>query len=382
MNKSGKLMILHVDMDAFFTAIEQLDNPDWRGKPLIVGAPPDRRGVVSTCSYEARVFGVHSAMPSRVAGKLCAQGIFVQPRMGRYEEVSHQIMTIFDEFTPMVEPVFLDEAFLDVSGSFGLWPDAVVIAGEIKRRIRERTKGLTASVGVARNKFLAKAASDLNKPDGITIVPDNEAGILSFLGPLPVTKLWGVGRVASERLHKAGIYTISQLQAMDLESLSRHFGKSGSKHIWELCRGIDDRPVMTDWDEKSISGEHTFDKDCDDNDIVRQVLLEQIERVGRRLRESGKMGRTVHIKVRFCNFRTITRQECQLQATNSDRSLRDATYRLFDREDIDQPVRLIGFGVSNLFSAGMTNENGQLPLPELQCGETGGDRSTSLDRCG
>jgi nucleotidyltransferase/DNA polymerase involved in DNA repair len=382
MNKSGKLMILHVDMDAFFAAIEQLDNPDWRGKPLIVGAPPDRRGVVSTCSYEARVFGVHSAMPSRVAGKLCAQGIFVQPRMGRYEEVSRQIMTIFDEFTPMVEPVFLDEAFLDVSGSFGLWPDAVVIAGEIKRRIRERTKGLTASVGVARNKFLAKVASDLNKPDGITIVPDNEAGILSFLGPLPVTKLWGVGRVASERLHKAGIYTISQLQAMDLESLSRHFGKSGSKHIWELCRGIDDRPVMTDWDEKSISGEHTFDKDCDDNDIVRQVLLEQIERVGRRLRESGKMGRTVHIKVRFCNFRTITRQECLLQATNSDRSLRDAAYRLFDREDNDQPVRLIGFGVSNLFSAGMTNENGQLPLPELQCGETGGDRSTSLDRCG
>lgn len=380
MNVRRGLTILHVDMDAFFAAIEQLDHPGWRGKPVIVGAPPDRRGVVSTCSYEARLFGVHSAMPSRTAGKLCPHGIFAPPRMDRYEEVSGSIMGVFNEFTPLVEPLSLDEAFLDVSGALGIWSDSVTIAKELKHRVRERTGGLTASVGVASNKFLAKVASDMNKPDGLTVVPADEAGMLAFLGPLPVTKLWGIGKVSGERLHKAGIQTIAQLQAMDLEALGKLFGTSGARDVWALCRGLDDRPVVTEWEEKSISGEHTFDQDCADSGLVRQVLLEQVERVGRRLRRSGKQGRTVQVKVRFSDFRTMTRQASLAVPTDSDRMLRDAAYELFDREKISQPVRLIGFGVSHLVGAGEAVKREQMLFSELEPKSATDGRNAALDR--
>lgn len=372
--------ILHVDMDAFYAAIEQLDHPEWRGKPVVVGAAPDKRGVVATCSYEARRFGVHSAMPSRTAGKLCPSGIFVTPRMQRYEEVSGTIMRVFLEFTPMVEPLSLDEAFLDVTGAPAQWGGGEAIGGELKRRITARTGGLTASVGVACNKFLAKIASDLNKPDGLTVVPRGEMAIRDFLAPLPVRRLWGVGKVSEERLTRAGIRTIGQLQGMSLSQLESYFGAAGAVHIAELCAGRDNREVETEHEEKSLSGEHTFDRDCEDMACVRQVLLEQVEGVGRRLREAGRLGRTAHIKVRFADFRTITRQASLHPPTDSDKRLLEAADALLAREGVDEPVRLIGFGVSGLCS---NTEDGrrmrQLSLAGLG-EEPGKDRHAALDR--
>ena len=345
-------VILHVDMDAFFAAIEVLDHPEWKGRPLVVGAPPDRRGVVSTCSYEARKYGIHSAMPSRTAGKLCPQAIFVPPRMSRYGAVSAQIMAVFETFTPLVEPLSLDEAFLDVTGALHLWGgDAVVMARELKSRIQANV-GLTASVGVARNKFLAKIASDLNKPDGLTVVPDSESGILAFLAPLPVTKLWGVGKVSSARLEKSGIRTISQLQCLDRSALERLFGIAGAAAMSDLVRGHDERPVVTDWEEKSISKEHTFDQDESNPDRVRQCLLELTEEVGCRLRGCGKRAGVAQIKVRFGDFTTLTRQMTFPAALDSDRDLIATAFTLFDRERISRPVRLIGFGVANLVTPG------------------------------
>jgi DNA polymerase-4 len=299
--------------------------------------------------------------------------------MGRYEEVSGVIMDVFREFTPLVEPLSLDEAFLDVAGALGIWADSVTIARELKRRVREQTRGLTASVGVASNKFLAKVASDMNKPDGLTVVPEDEAGVLAFLGRLPVTKLWGIGKVSGERLHRAGIRTIAQLQMMDTAALAQYFGVAGAKDIWALCRGIDDRPVVTEWAEKSVSGEHTFDQDCAEIERVRQVLLEQVERVGRRLRSAGKAGKIVQIKVRFSDFRTITRQVSLPVPIDSDRLLRDAAYALLDRENIHRPVRLIGVGVTGLAEGAGVVGQGQLLLPDLNPVWQDG-RNAALDR--
>ncbi len=341
------LSILHVDMDAFFAAIEVLDHPEWKGRPLVVGSPPDKRGVVSTCSYEARKYGIHSAMPSRTAGKLCPHAVFVEPRMGRYSDISGQIMTIFEEFTPLVEPLSLDEAFLDVSGALRLWGDPVTLARELKTRIRSRV-GLTASVGVAANKFLAKMASDMNKPDGLTVVPVSEPEVMAFLSPLPVTKMWGVGKVSAARLEKEGIRTIGQLQTLSIPSLERLFGAGGARDMADLVRGRDSRPVITHWEEKSISNEHTFDEDERDIEQVRQCLLELTEEVGGRLRKSGKLARTAQVKIRFGDFSTITRQMSFPAVKDTDRDLIQCALELFDRERISRPIRLVGFGVSNL----------------------------------
>ena len=341
------LTILHVDMDAFYAAIEALDHPEWRGLPLVVGSPPDQRGVVATCSYEARRYGIHSAMPSRTAGKLCPQAVFVSPRMERYAEISAQIMTIFEEFTPLVEPLSLDEAFLDVSGVLRIWDDVVTIARELKERIKIRT-GLTASVGIAPNKFLAKMASDMNKPDGLTVVPVIEPEIMAFLAPLPVTKMWGIGKVTGARLAKENIRMIGQLQALDLGALERLFGKAGAVDMADLVRGRDSRPVITHWEEKSVSNEHTFAEDESDIERVRQRLLELAEEVGGRLRKSGKLARTAQIKLRFGDFSTITRQMSFPAALNSDRELIACALALFERERVQRAIRLVGFGVSNL----------------------------------
>ncbi len=336
-------------MDAFYAAIEVLDHPQWRGLPLVVGSPPDQRGVVATCSYEARRFGIHSAMPSRTAGKLCPHAIFTPPRMERYAEISAQIMTIFEEFTPFVEPLSLDEAFLDVAGALRISGDAVTIAGELKERIKTRI-GLTASVGVAVNKFLAKMASDMNKPDGLMVVPVAETEIIAFLAPLSVTKMWGVGKVIGARLEQAGIRLIGQLQALDLRAMERLFGKTGAQDMAELARGRDSRPVVTHWEEKSISNEHTFTHDEADVERVRQCLLELAEEVGGRLRKSGKLAKTVQIKLRFGDFSTITRQTSFSVALNSDRELIASAMTLFEREHVVRPIRLVGFGVSHLLT--------------------------------
>lgn len=341
------LTILHVDMDAFYAAIEALDHPEWRGLPLVVGSPPDQRGVVATCSYEARRFGIHSAMPSRTAGKLCPQAVFVIPRMERYAEISAQIMTLFEEFTPLVEPLSLDEAFLDVKGALRIWGDAVTIARELRARIKTRI-GLTASVGVAPNKFLAKMASDMNKPDGLTVVPVTEPEVMAFLAPLPVTKMWGIGKVTGARLDQEGLRTIGQLQTLDSRTMERLFGKAGAADMADLARGRDSRPVITHWEEKSISNEHTFLHDESDIERVRQCLLELAEEVGGRLRKSGKLTKTAQIKLRFSDFSTITRQHSFPAALNSDRELISCAMALFEREHVVRAIRLVGFGVSNL----------------------------------
>lgn len=370
--------ILHVDMDAFYAAIEQRDRPELRGKPVVVGAPPDRRGVVATASYEARKFGIHSAMPSRTAGKLCPHAIFVPPRMERYEEVSRDLMTVLEEFTPIIEPVSIDEAFLDVRGVLGRWPDPVALARELKARIRQRLS-LTASVGVAPNKYLAKLASDLQKPDGLSVVPSDPAEILAFLAPLPIRKIWGVGKVTEQQLNRAGITTIGQIQARKESDLARELGPSLAHHVWTLARGLDDRPVETHWEEKSISNETTFDQDCPDPDIWRQTLIELAENVGRRLREAGKTARTVDIKVRFGDFTTVSRQLSFRNPTDSDRDVLHSVLGLFEKMNVKRPVRLLGVGVSHLTTAGETNPSDQpLLFPELEP-KAAGKKDRSLD---
>jgi len=339
--------ILHVDMDAFFAAIEQRDHPEFRGKPVIVGAPPDRRGVVSTASYEARVFGVHSAMPSRTAARLCPHGVFLPVRGERYQEVSGLLMALFREFTPLVEPVSIDEAFLDVSGALRLWPDPVTLAREMKQRIRERLQ-LTASVGVAPNKFLAKLASELHKPDGLTVVPESAAEIEAFLAPLPVRRIWGVGPATEEILGRVGIRTIGQIQHLAESDLARLLGPAAARHVRELAFGRDSRSVNPETEEKSLSAETTFDEDCADVAVVRQTLVELTERVGRRLRACGREAGTGHIKLRFSDFRTITRQRALRPPSRSDRQLLQCALELFAAETGQGPIRLVGFGVSNL----------------------------------
>lgn len=373
-----RLTILHVDMDAFYAAIEALDHPEWRGQPLVVGSPPDQRGVVATCSYEARRFGIHSAMPSRTAGRLCPHAIFVPPRMERYAEISARIMSIFEEFTPFVEPLSLDEAFLDVSGALRLWGEAVAIAREVKGRIKSQL-GLTASVGVASNKFLAKMASDMNKPDGITVVPVTEPEIMAFLAPLPVTKMWGIGKVTGARLEKEGLRVIGQLQGLDMRSMERLFGKTGAVDMADLARGRDSRPVVTHWEEKSISNEHTFLNDEADSEQVRQRLLELTEEVGGRLRKAGKLAKTAQIKLRFSDFSTITRQQSFTSALNSDRELIAVAMSLFEREHVGRPIRLVGFGVSHLVAPGHTLSAQQELFVDL-AGKAQDDRNNKLDQ--
>src|SRR5437899_2006871 len=288
-NHSMTRAILHVDMDAFYASVEQRDHPDLRGKPVIVGAGPRDRGVVAAASYEARKFGVHSAMPSRTAYKLCPQGVFVRPNMEKYAEVSRQVMAILRSFTPLVQPLSIDEAFLDVSGSTAQFGDPVAIAKRIKAEIRSGT-ALTASVGVAPNKFLAKLASDLHKPDGLTVITD--ADKVQILAPLPVSKVWGVGKVTEKRLHELGIRTIGDLQRLPLDELRQRFGNTAD-HLHALARGEDNREVETDEESKSISSEHTFDEDTADLDRIKKCLLEQCEEVGLRLRQEKLAAVTV-----------------------------------------------------------------------------------------
>jgi nucleotidyltransferase/DNA polymerase involved in DNA repair len=338
-------------MDAFFASVEVLDNPSLKGKPVIVGAPHDKRGVVSTASYEARKFGVRSAMPSRTAFKLCPKGIFLPVRMSRYCEISEHVMAILESFTPVIEPVSIDEAFADVRGALRKWGDAVAIAKELKKRIRKQT-GLTASVGVAPNKFLAKLASDLEKPDGLTIVPSGDDAIAAFLAPLPVTRIWGVGKVSAAQLEKFGIRTIADLQRRSLAELQALVGKAMAAHIHELAFGRDDRPVITETEAKSVSNEHTFGEDCDDRLAVRQVMVELAEHVGARLRADGIAGRVAHIKYRYDTFQTFTRQRAMEEPTSSDRGLVHAALSLLDAQTLERSIRLVGFGVSDLVEAG------------------------------
>ncbi len=306
-------MILHVDMDAFYAAVEQRDRPELAELPVIVGGSSEGRGVVAAASYASRRFGIHSAMPTATALRLCPNAIVLPVRMSHYAAVSRQIRKVFFRYTPLVEPLSLDEAFLDVSGCEALSGPAEQIARRIKRDILQET-GLIASVGVAPNKFLAKIASDLEKPDGLVII--HPARVTKFLDPLPISRLWGVGKVTEAAMQRLGAATIGQLRAIPLELLKRQFGESG-EHFWRLARGIDDRQVVPDRQAKSLSHETTFSRDLNDIESLRYRLWELTEQVACRLRRTGRCGRTVQIKVRFSNFRTITRSRTLPKASDS-----------------------------------------------------------------
>lgn len=341
-------------MDAFYASIEQRDHPEWRGRPVIVGAGPHERGVVAACSYEARAFGVHSAMPSRTAGRLCPQAVFTPPDMARYAAVSHTIQAIFARFSPLVEPLSLDEAFLDVTGVRRLFGEGPAIARAIRAAIRAET-GLTASVGVAHNKFLAKLASDLRKPDGLTIVPDEPAAIRAFLAPLPVGRLWGVGKVTQPLLEAAGLRTIGNIQSVSPEALSRLVGAEGALRLKALAEGLDERPVETEGIEQSLSREHTFPEDCAAPDAIAATLKDLVDDVGARLRATGRLARLARVKIRWRTFKTLTRQT-RLPGAGccDDFTLRETALTLWARVGMQQPVRLIGFGVAELTDPGAT----------------------------
>ena len=353
--------IVHVDMDAFYASVEQRDRPELQGLPVIVGADPRGRGVVSTASYEARRFAVHSAMPIGRAARLCPAGVFLPVDMAKYAQVSRQVMTILADFTPLLEPVSIDEAFLDVTGSGALLGDGEAIARRIKSRIGDEVR-LTASVGVASNKFVAKVASDLRKPDGLVVVaPGGEA---DFLAPLPISRLWGVGRVTASALDSMGIRTIAQLAATSVGHLEARFG-SGGAFLLALAHGRDDRPVEPFSPPKSMGAEETFDVDHRDLQRLRATLRAQAERVARELRAEGYAGRTVTLKLRFADFSTITRAQTG-DPTQDGLTIYRRVEALFSRVRLAQAVRLIGVSVSMLGSAG----SGQLSLLEPNVART------------
>ena len=342
-------MILHCDMDAFYASVEERERPELVGQPVIVGG--EKRGVVAAANYVARKYGIYSAMPSVTAHRLCPQGIFLPPRIGYYAEVSHQIREIFERFTPLVEPLSLDEAFLDVTGSESLFGSAAEIGQKIKQMIRHELR-LVVSVGVASNKFLAKIASDIGKPDGFVVVePGREQ---EFLDPLPVERLWGVGRQGSKVFDRLGIRTIGQLRQWPIDTLVSRFGSQG-EYLWELAHGIDDRPVVPEREAKSISHETTFEEDVDDMEVVRAWLLDLTEQVGSRLRRNGLRGRTVQLKVRFADFSTITRSQTLPEPTDITEELWQAASDLFCQRlpAGHLPVRLIGVGVSGFNESGL-----------------------------
>jgi DNA polymerase-4 len=338
--------IIHVDMDAFYASVECLDNPGLAGLPVIVGGLGPR-GVVSTANYAAREFGVHSAMPMSQARRLCPQARYVRPRMSRYREISAQIFAIFEEFTPLVEGLSLDEAFLDVTGSMRLFGDQERIARQIKERIRSRT-GLTASVGIAHNKFLAKLASDADKPDGLVRVTRDD--VRAFLDPMPIRRLWGIGKQTEPRLKARGILTVGQLRRADVSVLRPILGNR-SEHFQRLARGEDQREVEPVRPDKSISHEVTFDSDLLDRTELLSELLRQSENVAARLRRQEMMARTVVVKIRDSRFQTVTRSRSLHACSNSTRTLYRMARSLFEGwrgKHLTTPVRLLGMGVSGL----------------------------------
>jgi len=355
--------ILHADMDAFYAAIEQRDRPELRGKPVIVGGTGPR-SVVCTASYEARPFGVRSAMAMAQARRRCPQAVVVPPRMAHYAAVSAEVQTVFASFTPLVEPLSLDEAFLDVSDSRALFGDGAEIGRRLKAAVHDRT-GLTVSVGVAGCKFVSKVASDLEKPDGLVVVP--EGGDVEFLAPLPVARLWSAGPRAQAVFRERGLATIGDVRACTGERLVAMFGEAMGGHFWRLARALDERPVVPDREAKSISHETTFPSDLTAEDACVAVLLELSEGVGRRLRAADLVGGTVRLKLRYGDFETVVRQTKLASPSDDDLALHRAVKALFAAAwDRRRSVRLLGVGAADLTPAGAPRQ-GQLfaaPAPK------------------
>jgi len=340
--------IAHLDMDAFYAAVEQLDHPSYRGKPVIVGGLGPR-GVVATASYEARSYGVGSAMPMAKARRLCPDGIYLVPRFSRYQEISHLVNGILRTYTPIVETVSLDEAFLDLTGCERVFGPAEKIVVEIKQRVQETTK-LTCSVGLAPNRFLAKLGSELEKPDGLVIIPPEQIQVI--LDPLPVGMIWGVGRVTEQRLRDHSLTTIRDLRNAPLELLVREFGTPG-RTLYRLARGDDDTPVCPTREAKSVSREITFPQDIYEKEEIENILQRLACEVAAELRQEGLLGKTVRIKVRFPDFQTITRQVRLGVATDSAHLIAGCALDLFrDRVSVEhRGIRLLGVGVSRLYEA-------------------------------
>ncbi|MBN1803739.1 MAG: DNA polymerase IV [Sedimentisphaerales bacterium] len=341
--------IIHVDMDAFYASVEQLDNPELAGKAVIVGGDPKKRGVVSAASYQARKSGVHSAMPMSKAIRLCPHAVVLPVRMKRYAEISRQIHVIFEKFTPQIEPISLDEAFLDVTGSLNLFGSAENIGRDIKHQIRQQLS-LVASVGIATNKFLAKLASDMDKPDGFVII--TEENKQQILDPLPVSRIWGIGKVTEKALKSKAIFTIGQLRNTPTDILKNIFGDQ-TQHMLRLVRGIDNRKVESDREAKSISSEQTFATDINDCNILLGVLLNQVENIAQRLRANDLEARTITLKLRYGNFKTVTRSNTLEYKTNITKTLWKEAEDIFMKwhKKSAGPLRLLGFGASGLQKA-------------------------------
>ena len=343
-------IIVHVDMDAFYASIEQMDHPEYRGQPLVVGADPRGgrgRGVVSAASYEARSFGIHSALPISTAYKRCPDAVFLRPRFKRYTRLSMMVMKTLGKFSPLVEQISIDEAFLDCTGTEKLFGKTDSLGLLIKESIKRET-GLIASVGIATNKSLAKIASDLHKPDGLCICPPGEER--EFMGPLPLRYLWGAGKRTVERLEGMGFELVRDIQSCPQEKLNTLFGKYGKK-LWELANGMDERPVSRSSPRKSISQEITFHEDIDQDAYVEHVLFQLSDSITRKMRTEGILGRTVNLKIRLVPFETYSRSHTLPQPVHDMQTVRStvlALYRDFDRKG--RRVRLVGVGVSNLDS--------------------------------
>ncbi|MDT8444535.1 MAG: DNA polymerase IV [Desulfuromonadales bacterium] len=352
--------IIHIDMDAFYAAVEQRDNPQLRGKPVIVGGEPGTRGVVATCSYEARRFGIHSAMSSVRAYRLCPQAIFVRPRFDAYRAVSAQIRDLFHEYTDLVEPLSLDEAYLDVTDNKKAIAFATRVAREILQEILKRTS-LTASAGVSYNKFLAKVASDVNKPAGLTVVTPEQAG--DFIAALPIRRFHGVGRVTEKRMLALGIATGADLRRSSREELQRLFGKSGP-YFYDIARGIDTRAVVPDRIRKSIGKETTLEEDCADKGEMMIILGKLAGRVAALVRAHNTSALTLTLKIRYDDFQSVTRSHTQIEPIDgAETMLLLAEALLAKTEAASRPVRLLGLTVSNLTTDILLEEAVQMDLP-------------------
>ena len=336
--------IIHLDMDAFYASVEQLDNPDLKGKPVIVGGST-KRGVVSAASYEARKYKIHSAMPIAQAMKLCPHGFFLPVRMKRYKEISSQVFRIFQKYTPLVEPLSLDEAFLDVTGSAKLFGTAEDIAKRIRKEVFQET-GLTISAGVAASKLVAKIASDINKPDGLTIVPFGKEA--EFLAPLPIKRLWGVGKKTQETLSLLGVHTFGDIASLPEKLLEQKFGKHGIS-LRRKALGLDNRDVETEHETKSVGHEFTFDTDLVELETIRRELLELAVMVAKRLRRYQLQGKTITLKVKYHDFKQVTRSSTIKHHSADSKRIYEEVIRLLQKTDAgEKPLRLLGISVSGL----------------------------------
>ena len=336
--------ILHIDMDAFFAAVEQKRHPELTGKPVVVGGSgdPAQRGVVSTASYEAREYGIHSAMPLRTAYRLCPKAVFLPVDYKEYSRISATVKEVLREFTPLVEDVGIDEAYLDISG---IDIDSGEIVKQIKNRIKDRV-GLTCSIGIAPNKLLAKIASDMKKPDGLTII--SEKDVEGMIWPLPARKLPGIGPKTEAYLESVGLHTIGDLAARPSEELIRDFGQSYGRYLYETSRGIDDSPIVTHWEPKSMSREITFQTDTDNWQTIARNLAELVAEVAGSMKEDAYLCRTVTIKIRFNDFKTYTRANTMSGYTDSVDIIRKAAFEALGKIELKRKVRLIGVRVTNL----------------------------------